>query len=58
VPFFWNENPLKYNWKNLDLVLKRIDKPLTYRIDGGDYITPGAIVHIPNIQMEQDKYKY
>ncbi len=58
VPFFWNENPAKYNWKNLNIVLKRIDKPLTCRIDGGEKITPGAIVHIPNIELEKNKYKY
>ncbi|MCU0821430.1 MAG: hypothetical protein MUC95_03025 [Spirochaetes bacterium] len=47
-----------YCWKNLDIVLKRIDKPLTYRIDGGENMTPGAIAHIPHIQLEQDNYKY
>lgn len=58
VPFFWNDNPSRYNWKNLDIVLKRIDKPLTYRIDGGENINPGIIVHTPNIKIEKTKYKY
>jgi hypothetical protein len=56
VPRFWT--PTKFRWENLDLVLKRTDKPLTYRIDDGSDIVPGKCIHIPDIMKVKKKYRY
>ncbi len=56
VPFFINRHSSKYNWKNLDIVLKRIDKPLSYKFTNGEKITPGKFVHIPNIKIDNEIY--
>lgn len=58
VPFFWNDDPRRYNWKSLDTVLMRLDKPVVYRIDEGERINPGAIVHIPDIKRVGDEYEH
>jgi len=56
VPFFVDRNSSKYNWKNLDLLLKRLDKPLSYKFTNGEKVTPGRFVHVPNIELDQQKY--
>ena len=57
VPFFWNRDPGRYDWSNLDLILKRIDKPLTYTVDGKSRFRPGLYIHIPDVHAEEEKYE-
>jgi hypothetical protein len=58
VPDFWNPDPNKYNWENLGLILKRKDKPLTYRIDKGEGVALEAYIHLPDIMAVKENYKY
>ena len=56
VPFFGSKG--NYQWKNLDLVLKHTDKPLSYSVDGGTRLQSGAFTHIPDIKAEKRYYRY
>ncbi len=58
VPFFWNPDPSKYNWDNLDLVLKREDKLLSYSVDGSPRITLEKAIHVPDISTQKKRFDY
>ncbi len=56
VPNFWT--PTKFRWENLELALKRTDKPLAYHVDEGKEITPSTCIHVPDIMKVKKKYRY
>jgi len=56
VPFFWNEDPGKYRWDSLDLVLKRLDRPLTFSVEGTPALTTGVYIHVPDVHAEEKHY--
>lgn len=56
VPFFLSDSG--YDWNNLDLVLKRNDKPLSYAVDGSAPIRMGRFTHIPDVKNEKRFYRY
>lgn len=58
VPYFWNSDPNKYGWENLDLILKHRDKPLTYKIGTHSGIKSDMFIHIPDIKVVKEDYKY
>ena len=58
VPYFGNPDPNKYKWENLDLILKHRDKPLTYKIGTHSDIKSDIFIHIPDIKVVKESYKY
>lgn len=59
----WNALPFlseggQYNWKNLDLVLKHREKPLTYTIEGQTRMSAPRFIADPNIKQEKPFYRY
>ena len=59
----WNVVPQfdhngQYNWKNLDLVLKRHEKPLAFTVDGKARTVSNAFFYIPDVKNEKAAYRY
>ena len=59
----WNVVPQfdhngQYNWKNLDLVLKRHEKPLAFSVDGEARTVSNAFYYIPDVRNEKAAYRY
>lgn len=58
VPWFWNADAGRYQWDNLDLVLRHRDRPLSYRIgDTKDILVPRNI-HVPDIGTAMERHRY
>jgi|GEM_PF-1016963 len=58
VPYFRNPDPNKYGWENLDIILRHRDKPLTYKIGAHSGIKPDVFIHVPDIEVVKEDYKY
>jgi hypothetical protein len=58
VPYFYNADPEKYNWDNLDIVLRRADKPLSTSINGSAPLVQSRYLHLPNIKESKKAYDY
>ncbi len=58
VPWFWNADPDRCNWANLELVLSHRDKPLQYAVGShGPFELPRTF-HVPDIKEELVRYRY
>lgn len=57
LPAFFNTDPENNNWGNLELILKRLDKPLTITINNKK-ITPKPYIHVPNIDNVKNNYRF
>ncbi len=58
APHFYHPDPEKYNWDNLNLILKRVDHPLRCRIDGGRPAAQPRYLHLPDIKESHKMYRY
>ncbi len=58
VPWFWNSDPDKYNWHNLELILKHRDDPLEYSVNGSKGQTMPRNLHVPDIAALIGHYQY
>jgi len=58
VPFFFNEDHSKFGWDNLNLVLKRVDKPVVFTLPSGEKFSVERYVHVPNVEKEHKFYKF
>jgi hypothetical protein len=58
VPFFFNEDHSRFGWDNLDLILKRVDKPLTFTLPGAGKFQVERYLHVPNVEKEYKFYKF
>jgi hypothetical protein len=58
VPFFFNEDHSKFKWDNLDLVLKRVDKPVVFILPAGEKYLVERYLHVPNVEKEYKFYKF
>ena len=58
VPFFFNEDHSKFGWDNLDLVLKRVDKPVVFALPSGEKFSVERYLNIPNVEKEHKFYKF
>jgi hypothetical protein len=56
VPYFGS--PGQYNSKNLDLVIKHHEKPLTSIVNGATRIPASPFILIPDIKNEKEFYRY
>jgi hypothetical protein len=56
VPQFANSG--KYNWNNLDLVIRHHEKPLTAIVNGITRIPASTFLLVPNIKNEKEFYRY
>jgi hypothetical protein len=56
VPFFLTD--AGYAWKNLDLVLKHNDKPLSYAVENSPLTRLERFTHIPDVKIEKNSYRY
>ena len=58
VPFFFNADHSKFKWDNLDLVLKRVDKPLAFALPGAEKFQVERYLNVPNVEKEYKFFKF
>ncbi|MDD5224108.1 MAG: hypothetical protein PHE84_08965 [bacterium] len=58
VPFFFNEDHSKFGWDNLDLVLKRVDKPVVFALPNGEKFSVERYLNVPNVGKEFKFFKF